>query len=60
MNQNVLILVLNFRVQASCHFEPQDNRNIKVIKFEPLFINTEHFKWISLIIYENLPAQREY
>ena len=63
MNQNVLKNFRNFCPEFSgpgelCQFEPQDNKIGKVIKFKPFSIYPENFKSISLIIFENLRAQK--
>ena len=63
MNQNVLKNFRNFCPKFSgpgelCQFEPQDNEKDKVIKFKPFSNYPENFKSISLIIFENLRAQK--
>ena len=62
MNQNVLKFFQNFCPEFSgpgelCQCEPQDNEIGKAIKFNH-FSNPENFKSISLIVIENLRAQK--
>ena len=73
MNQNGLRIIRNFCPKflgqcELCQFEPQDNEIVfkpqdneigKVIKFKPFSIYPENFKSISLIVIENLRAQKE-
>ena len=63
MNQNVLKFVPDFCPEFSgpgelCQFEPPDNEICKVIKFQLFSIYPENFKSISLIVIENLRAQK--
>ena len=63
MNQNVLKIFQNFCPEFSgpgelCQCEPQDNEIGKVIKFKPFSIYPENFNSISLIVFENLRAQK--
>ena len=41
-----------------CQFEALDNKIGKVIKFKPFSIYPENFNLISLIVFENLRAQK--
>ena len=63
MNQNVLKNLRNFCPEFSgpgelCQFEPLDNKNGMVIKSRPFSIYPENFNSISLIVFENLRAQK--
>mgnify|MGYP003688116871 FL=1 len=63
MNHNVLKNFRNFCPEFSgpgelCQFEPQDNEFSKVINFKPFSIYPEKFNSISLIVSENLRAQK--